>query len=122
MIIPLVSHFKLVGAVLDSRLSMRYHVEHVQAKCKKRLNLFRCLTSTPFGTDRSTLLSLYRGIVPPIIEYGSIMYAGGTPSSMIKLEVIQNNFLRLALGAMKTSPIIHYKQKQIRASFIYPKD
>ena len=103
--IPQVHHFKFLGVVLDSRLSMNHHVKHIQAKCKKRLNLFRCLTSTPAGADRSTLLKLYKALVLPIIEYGSIMYAGGNPSCLVKLEACQNHFVRLALGAMKTSPI-----------------
>ena len=105
VIIPHVSHFKFLGVVLDSRLSMSQHVKHVQVKCSKRLNLFRCLTGTPAGADRPTLLRLYKAIVLPIIEYGSVMYDGGSQSSLLKLEAVQNNFLRLALGAMKTSPI-----------------
>ena len=104
--IPQVSQFKFLGVVLDSRLTMKHHIAHIQAKCKKRMNLFRCLTSTPAGADRSTLLRLYKALVLPIIEYGSVMYAGGSPSHLMKLEVIQNGFLRLALGVMKTSPVI----------------
>ena len=34
------------------------------------------------------------------------MYSGGKAPGLKKLEVVQNNFLRLALGAMKTSPVI----------------
>ncbi|XP_043247207.1 uncharacterized protein LOC122394400 [Amphibalanus amphitrite] len=33
------------------------------------------------------------------------MYAGGSRTALQKLEVMQNNFLRLALGALRTSPI-----------------
>ena len=104
--IPLVSQFKFLGVVLDPRLTMNKHVTHIQTKCKRRLNLFRCITSTPAGADRNTLLRLYKTIVLPIIEYGSIIYAGGSQPTLDKLEVVQNNFLRLALGAMKTSPVI----------------
>ena len=104
-IIPLVPHFKFLGVVLDSQLSMNHHVKHIQTKCKRRLNLFRCITGTPAGADRSTLLRLYKAIVLPIIEYGSIVYAGGKQSSLVKLEAVQNNFIRLSLGVMKTSPI-----------------
>ena len=106
MTIPLVSHFKFLGVVLDPKLTMNKHVAHIQTKCKKRLNLFRCITSTPAGADRNTLLRLYKTIVLPIIEYGSIIYDGGSQPTLKKLEAIQNNFLRLALGAMKTSPVL----------------
>ena len=103
--IPLLSHFKFLGVVLDSRLTMHQHVKHLQLKCQRRFNLFKCLTSTPVGADRITLLRLYKAIVLPIIEYGCAMYAGGTSSTLHKLEAIQNNFLRLALGVPRTSPV-----------------
>ena len=103
--IPLVPHFKFLGVVLDSRLTMSQHVKHIQNKCKRRLNLFRCLTSSPVGADRSTLLRLYKALVLPVIEYGSVLYAGGSTPNLLKLEAIQNTFLRIALGVMRTSPI-----------------
>ncbi|XP_043203695.1 uncharacterized protein LOC122371432 [Amphibalanus amphitrite] len=103
--IPLVSSFKFLGVILDRRLSMTHHIRHIQIKCKKRLNLFRCLTGAASGADRSTLLRLYKAIVLPIIEYGSVVYAGGSRTNLLKLEAVQNNFIRLALGAMRTSPI-----------------
>ena len=85
---------------------MNRHVKEIQTKCKRRLNLFRCITSTQTGADRATLLRLYKTIVLPIIEYGAAMYSGGKAPGLRKLEAVQNTFLRLALGAMKTSPVI----------------
>ena len=104
-VIPRVTSFKFLGVVLDQRLSMAKHVQHVKAKCARRLNLFRCIAGTDFGSDRQTLLRLYKALVLPIIEYGSPIYAGGNENVLKKLDVIQNAFLRLATGAMKTSPI-----------------
>ena len=102
--IPLVSHFKFLGVVLDTKLSMARHVKHLKVKCQRRQNLFRFLTSVP-GANRSTLLRLYKALVLPIIEYGSIIYAGGSKTSLANIEPLQNHFLRIALGIMKTSPI-----------------
>ena len=87
--IPLVSHFKFLGVVLDSRLSMSHHVTHIQSKCKRRLNLFKCITSAS-GVDRHTLLRLYTTIILPIIEYGAVVYDDGRSSYLLKLEAIQN--------------------------------
>jgi len=103
--IPFVRSFKFLGVVLDPRLSFRKHTEHIRIKCLKRLNLFRCLTSSPIGADRVTLLRLYRTLVLPIIEYGSVVYAGASALTLGKLDVQQNAFLRVALGAMRTSPV-----------------
>ena len=104
-IIPRLNSFKFLGIVLDSRLSMVKHIEHIKAKCSKRLNLFRCIASTEYGADRTTLLHLYKALVLPIIEYGAIIYAGASDNTLKKLETIQNSFVRISLGVMKTSPI-----------------
>ena len=104
-IIPFQKSFKFLGVILDSRLSMKEHVNFICLKCKKRLNLFRCLSGTDFGADRRTLLHLYKALVRPVIEYGSIIYASGCKSYVRKLDAIQNSFLRIATGAMKSSPI-----------------
>ena len=62
------------------------------------MNLFRCIAGTDFGADRQTLLQLYKSLVLPVIEYGSIVYAGGNVSTLKKLGKIQNAFLRIATG------------------------
>ena len=104
-IIPRVHSFKFLGIVLDSRLSFTKHIQHVKTKCTRRLNLFRCIAGTDFGADRKTLLQLYKSLVLPIIEYGAVVYAGASDKVLQKLDIIQNSFIRIATGAMKTSPI-----------------
>ena len=56
--IPKVSQFKFLGVILDPRLTMTHHVKRIQVLCQRRLNLFKCLTSTPIGADRAVLLRL----------------------------------------------------------------
>ena len=103
--IPYVNSFKFLGVVLDRNLSMAQHIKYIKAKCSSRLNLFRCLTSSECCADRTTLLRLYKALVLPVIEYGAAMYAGGRETALASLETVQNSFLRIALGVMKTSPI-----------------
>ena len=103
--IPYVTNFKFLGVILDRRLSMARHIKYIGVKCNSRLNLFRCITGATYGADRETLIRLYRSLVLPIIEYGAVVYAGGVPSALKSLETIQNSFIRISIGAMKTSPI-----------------
>ena len=84
---------------------MGRHMQHVKSKCAKRLNLFRCIAGTDFGADRKTLLQLYKTLVLPILEYGAVVYAGANDNVLKKLETIQNSFIRIGTGAMKTSLI-----------------
>ena len=104
-IIPFVTSYKFLGIIFDRRLSMRQQLQYIKVKCNSRLNLFRCLTSTCGGADRATLLRFYKSIVLPIIEYGVVVYAGGSEKALNSLEAAQNSFLRIALGIMKTSPV-----------------
>ena len=77
----------------------------IKAKCIKRLNLFRCIAGAEYEADRTTLLHLYKDLVYPLIEYGVIIHAGACDNTLKKIKTIQNSFLRIALGVMKTSPI-----------------
>ena len=104
-VIPRVDSFKFLGVVLDPRLSMAKHIQHIKNKCTKRLNLFRCIAGTDFGADRKTLLHLYKALVLPIIEYGAVIYAGASDNTLKPLDTLQNTFIRIATGAMRTSPI-----------------
>ena len=103
--IPFRLSFKFLGVILDRRLTMKNHIDYIKTKCHKRINLFRCISGTHFGADRRTLLHLYKAIVLPIIEYGSIVYSGASDAILQKLESTQNIFIRLATGAMRTSPV-----------------
>ena len=63
------------------------------------------MTGTSFGADRATLLRLYKSLVLPIIEYGAVIYAGGSKTELKTIDTLQNSCIRIALGIMKTSPI-----------------
>ena len=57
-----------------------------------------------WGADRKVLLRLYRSLVRSQLDYGSIVY-GSAPKSYIQmLEPVQNQALRICLGAYRTSP------------------
>ena len=58
-----------------------------------------------WGADKDTIMKLYRAVVRSKLDYGSAVYGSARPSYLKKLEPIQNQALRLALGAFHTSPI-----------------
>ena len=103
--IPFQFAFKFLGVILDRRLSMAKHISYIKTKCSKRINLFRCISGTDFGADRRTLLQLYKSLVLPVIEYGSVVYSGASYTVLKKLDSVQNIFLRIATGAMQSSPV-----------------
>ena len=58
-----------------------------------------------WGADRTVLLRLYRSLVRSKLDYGCVVYSAARKSYLEKLKPIQNQGLRLCLGAFRTSPM-----------------
>ena len=102
--IPVVSQVKFLGLIFDSKLNFKPHILQLKEKCKKALNLLRVVSHFDWGGDRKVMTQLYKSIILSKLDYGSFIY-GSAPKSYIKmLDPIQNEGLRLCLGAYKTSP------------------
>ena len=103
--IPIVTEAKFLGLIFDSKLSFRPHIDYLRRKCQKSLNLLKVVSKLDWGGDRKTLLRIYRSLIRSKLDYGSIIYGSARKSYLQKLEPIQNQALRLCLGAFRTSPI-----------------
>lgn len=97
---------KFLGLIFDNKLSWKPHIENIKLRCTKALNLLKMLHGKSWGSDRSMLLRLYGTNVRSIMDYGSIAYVSASESTLRKLNVIQNNALRICSGAFCTSPVI----------------
>ncbi|XP_062527025.1 RNA-directed DNA polymerase from mobile element jockey isoform X1 [Bombyx mori] len=104
-LIPMVDEFKFLGVIFTKNLSWNKHVYDLSDRASKAFNILKPLARTSWGADPKILLMLYKSIVRSHFEYSYFCYASN--SILIKkLEIIQNNSLRLITGAMKTTPII----------------
>lgn len=103
--IPYVRSFKFLGLVLDNKLNMNLHIEHLKTKCTKRINVLRALCGQQSGADSVTLIRIYKTLVRPVLEYGVEVYASAPRKTLAKLDTIQNECLRIAAGAYRTTPI-----------------
>lgn len=65
----------------------------------------RTIASHGWGGDNETLLHLYRALIRSRIEYGSLAYDTASDTTLTTINRIQNEALRIALGAYRTSPI-----------------
>ena len=102
--IPVVEEAKFLGVILDRKLTLIPHLKYVREKCMKALNLIRVVAHTTWGADQQTLLHLYRSLIRSKLDYGCIMYGSARSSYLKMLDPIQNQALRLCLGAFRTSP------------------
>jgi hypothetical protein len=51
------------------------------------------------------LNATYKAYIKPALQYGCVALISATPAILNKLEVIQNQALRLITGAMKSTPL-----------------
>ncbi|XP_077975317.1 uncharacterized protein LOC144431279 [Styela clava] len=106
VILPVRNEVRYLGVYFDRRLNYKRHIEYVVQKCSKRINLLRLLIGTSWGANKSPLLSLYRSLVRPIIEYGMEAYFSASINAIRKIEIIQSQCLRIAAGGMMSTPKI----------------
>ena len=102
--IPVVEETKFLGLIFDRKLSFIPHIKYVKKRCLKALDLLRVVAHTDWGADRTILLQLYGALVRSKLDYGCMIYGSARPSYIKMLEPIQNQGLRLCLGAFQTPP------------------
>lgn len=69
-----VNCFKYLGLWFDKKLTWANHIDRVVDKCKRILNILRCLRGKEWGANRVSLKTLYTGLIWAVIDYGSIVY------------------------------------------------
>ena len=102
--IPIVDKTKFLGIYFDKKLNFKDHIQYLRDKCLKSLNIIKVVSRLDWGADRKVLLRLYRALIRSRLDYGAPVYGSARPSYLKKLEPVQNQGLRLCLGAYRTSP------------------
>ena len=97
---------KFLGVYLDSKLNMNKHVQYVRARAIKRLPLLKCIAGHEYGADRTVLLKMYASLIRPILEYACQVLDGPANTAVNSLECVQNACLRVATGALRTTPVL----------------
>ena len=71
-------------------------------KCKKVLNVMRCLVGKECGAERTSLKTIYIGLIRLVIDYGCIAFGSAANTSLKRLDNNQYQALRLCSGAIRT--------------------
>ena len=103
-VIQSVESVKFLGVHFDRRLTFKPHLQYTKTRCLKALTLLKVTAARGLGADRDAKLMLYRALVRSKLDYGSIVYSSARPSYLKTLDTIQNQGLRIALNAYRTSP------------------
>ena len=96
---------KVLGLVLDQKLTWKAHIEYIKTAAIKRLNLLKLVANKKWGSDYHTLRTLYVAYIRSKIAYGCEVWGHAAKTHITELEKIQNAALRLIIGALKTTPV-----------------
>lgn len=87
------------------KLNFSIHIQKLVDKCKKALNIMRCLAGVDWGACRQSLKIIYCALIRSAIDYGSMVYCTASKTQLVKLEAIQSQAMRICCGAFRSSPI-----------------
>ena len=87
---------KHLGIILSNNLSWNEHISTICLQAKKRIDIMRTLK---YNLDRNSLERFYFGFIRPILEYGRVLFAGGTLRDLSKIDTIEKEAMRICTGA-----------------------
>src|SRR4030088_2841256 len=100
--IPVVGHTKCLGVVFDSKLSFVPYMHYLR---NKSIILLKVVAHKDWGGDSETVLRLYRSLIRSKLDYACIVYGSARRSYLSMLDPVQNQALRLCLGAFRNLPV-----------------
>ena len=103
--IPVVEQYEFFGVIFNKKLSFIPHINYLKAKCLKALQLLRVVAHMDWGADKSILLKSYKSLVRSKLDCASFIYGSARKSYLRRLDSIHHLGLRIAIGALLTSPV-----------------
>ena len=94
-IIRPVKNAKFLGLEIDNLLSFKKHIDELQNKTTKRLNVLKVLARN--NVKPECLLKLYKSYIRPLMEYGSAAFIATSATQLNRLTRIQNEATRISL-------------------------
>lgn len=102
--VPWVNKAKYLGVMYDSKLLWRDHVDTICGRALQGINAMKALCRTWWGSRPSVLISLYKALVRPHLEYGTFLIGKCSSVLLARLNRVQYSALRVALGLMRSTP------------------
>lgn len=90
---------------LDGRYTWKKHIEEIDKKCRRVLNVMRAIAGKEWGAERDSMITIYQALIRSTVDYGCMIYGSASESLLKKLDRIQYRALRICLGATKTTPV-----------------
>lgn len=104
MKIPWCHSYKYLGMVLDQKLTWNEHINNIQSKAEKSLNMLKVSTRRDWGADFSIAMTFYKAYTRSLIDFGCMFYGSATNTRLQKLDRLQFKAMRLVTGAYRSTP------------------
>ena len=106
--LPLNRSPKILGVHLDTSLTFNVHCTQAATRVSNRNNVLKALAGTPWGQQKETILMNYKAIGRSVANYGAPVWStNASVTSIGKIQIAQNEALRIATGSHKMSSIDH---------------
>lgn len=102
--INLVDEIKLLGLIIDRKLTFK---SHVSAVCKKAANIYKglaCAARVTWGLNRDIIRTIYVAVIEPIVMYASCAWSQVTEyqHTLSQLNALQRGFAQKICKAYRT--------------------
>ncbi|RNA17460.1 RNA-directed DNA polymerase from mobile element jockey-like [Brachionus plicatilis] len=87
---------KLLGLKFDKNLTFYDHIKEINARVDRRINMMRSIRGKNWGASPKLLLTTYKTLIRPIMEYIPFIKYSASETSMTTLETRQRKAIKIA--------------------------
>ena len=102
---------KFLGVTLDPGLRLKKHIDIICQRTQRRINLLKSIKGRGWGASSKIIMSTYKTLIRPIIEYAPFIPSIVSNSNRERLETIQRKAARIALGWSSRSSVKNLNNK-----------
>ena len=106
-----VNQYMYLGIIIDSQLKFNHEVTYLRQRASARLSTMKYMTSLKEGANLQVQRTFYMSCTRALIDYGAPALTHLTEAQWTSLEVLQNNAIRLMLGAPMWSRLCNIRME-----------
>ena len=103
--VPSTNTIRYLGFYFDTHLNWSHHVDTVCNRARASLKALQLLGNSVRGLDQASWRLAFNAICLPVLTYGcQLWYTGKQVTLVKKLQVVQNDAVRIISGTFRTTP------------------
>jgi hypothetical protein len=95
-----VNQHRILGLIIDARITWNAHILYAKAKTEKEINIIKCLRHTKWGAKQQNLIKIHCMVILSTIRSGEEAYGSASQTVLRKLKPTHNRGLKLAFGLL----------------------